>query len=157
MQSRRLKEGELKEACLLIHKAQASWSSASEESLQEISQRIGENLQHKRLWVAIEAGELVGFGGWVPELLSHTPRPKAGPQDAHLLALYAIKPRQGIGQRLHRAIVYEASEQGMRHMRLWTPGEIKATRIFYEKLGYKASGRTLHFKGLERVEYCRVI
>lgn len=46
MQSRRLKEGELKEACLLIHKAQASWSSASEESLREISQRIEESIDN---------------------------------------------------------------------------------------------------------------
>jgi GNAT superfamily N-acetyltransferase len=78
---------------------------------------------------------------------------------AHLWQLF-VAPRwwvSGLAVRLMNAAVEAAREQGFAHIRLWTPGDQRRARRFYEREGWTAPRPPEHDPvfGIATVEYVR--
>ena len=87
-----------------------------------------------RMWVATDAGALVGCVGLRPH----------GPDVVELKSLYvrAAARRRGLGARLTRLVEDEARRVGSSRVDLWSDSRFLDAHRFYSRLGYRRTGRT---------------
>lgn len=132
---------------------QLSWGGAS-ESKAELEERLGAAKTGKKTLV-IKDSTPAAFSMFLPEKHSYNPRPKARDDSAHLAAFYLQTDYWGSGLALELMewTAEEMLRSGFVQARLWTPAVAERARAFYEKEGWKESGRTFVFADLVRVEY----
>jgi len=99
------------------------------------------------LWVAVAAGEVIGFSTLL------TPEPPAS--HPHELGALYVDPshwRSGFGSALIRRAIDAAHGGGATQMTLWVLDTNITARRFYERAGFRCSGET---RVVERSEYSR--
>ena len=105
-------------------------------------------LEEMCLFVAVaETGEIVGTVGY--KLLDE--------EEAHLRGM-AVPPEyqgSGVAQRLLEAVEAELRLRQCRRISLGTTQPLKRAASFYEKNGYRASGRVSDFFGMPLYEYVK--
>ena len=109
---------------------------------------MARRLEEMCLFVAVnEAGEIVGTVGY--KLIDA--------EEAHLRAM-AVPPAHqgsGIAQRLLEAVESEVGLRRCRRISLDTTRPLRRAASFYEKNGYRSSGRVSDFFGMPLVEYTK--
>jgi GNAT superfamily N-acetyltransferase len=87
-----------------------------------------------RMWVATRADVLLGCVG---------SRPRGrGVVELKSLYVHARARRGGLGSRLTRLVEGEARSAGARRIELWSDTRFLDAHRFYQRLGYRRTGRT---------------
>jgi ribosomal protein S18 acetylase RimI-like enzyme len=91
-----------------------------------------------------------------PEAASFEPS-RTSTDSAHLSALFALPESHGsrAAQKLHDHLLVALEHAGYRTVRLWVPERAAQARRFYEKNGWKPTGKTTTFAGISRLEMRR--
>ena len=105
-------------------------------------------MEEMRLFVAVsDAGEIVGTIGykWIDT------------EEAHLRGMAVLPEHQGSGiaQRLLQAVESDLRQGTCLHISLGTTKPLKRAASFYERNGYRTSGRVSDFFGMPLVEYTK--
>jgi peroxiredoxin/GNAT superfamily N-acetyltransferase len=106
-------------------------------------ERLAERLAADDVWslLAFEGGEVAGH----VSIAERSPSPLLAPPPGHAkLWQIFVRPRwqgSGLATRLVRAAEREAIERGFAFIALWTPRDHARARRFYEREGWRASGR----------------
>jgi GNAT superfamily N-acetyltransferase len=109
---------------------------------------MARRLEEMCLFVAVtEAGDIVGTVGY--KLIDA--------EEAHLrgMAVPPMHQGSGIAQRLLEAVESEVGLRRCRHISLGTTEPLKRAASFYEKNGYRPSGRVSDFFGMPLHEYTK--
>jgi ribosomal protein S18 acetylase RimI-like enzyme len=102
--------------------------------------RFADHLGHlppeRRVWVAEQGGEVVGFASTGPS------RDEDAPKAAEIYAIYVLPHLygRGIGGRLLRHAVEDLRARGYREVLLWTLATNVSAQRFYEREGWRADG-----------------
>jgi GNAT superfamily N-acetyltransferase len=100
----------------------------------EVNERYVESLHHLPAWVAVDAGEVVGFAA----LLSHTPRSA----EISVMAVDPGRHRCGFGSALVSAVEAWCRDNGVTWLHVKTRGpstyddDYERTRHFYTAIGF---------------------
>jgi ribosomal protein S18 acetylase RimI-like enzyme len=111
---------------------------------------VRERLARMRVLVAVgEAGEIVGTIGYA----------MSGPGEGHVRGM-AVRPEQqgsGVAQRLLEAVEAELRARGAARITLDTTPPLARAISFYERNGFRASGRVSDFFGMPLFEYVKIL
>lgn len=120
---------------------QASFDAYPLGTRREVWRREAEGIAGRRLFVAVQGGEVLGFANLGPYRVQPHEPPGQGAGEAELMALY-LRPgqqRRGIGRALWAAVLAEARAQGCPALRLWVIAGNPAER-FYAAMGARPVG-----------------
>jgi GNAT superfamily N-acetyltransferase len=123
---------------------------------------LDERLANPGVWslIAFDGDEVAGHVALAADT-PPTPQMAAPPGHAKLWMIFVRPPWQGTGlaPRLMEAVEREAIERGFARMALWTPRDNARARRFYERAGWRPSGREYDENpmGLPVVEYVRTL
>jgi GNAT superfamily N-acetyltransferase len=123
--------------------------------------RLRARLERPDVWVviALDGAETAGHAG-LSSVTGEEPAP-APPGSIYLWQMFVRPSRHGTGaaRALMAAAVAEAGRRDCSGMLLWTPRGARRARAFYEREGWRATGRSHERSpsGLPTVEYSRVL
>jgi putative acetyltransferase len=123
--------------------------------------RLRARLESPGVWavIALDSGEPAGHAGISPIT---TEEPRSPPSGGIYLWQMFVRPRwqgTGVARALMAAALAEAGDRGYSQMLLWTPRGAQRARAFYEREGWRATGRAHErsHTGLPTVEYRRAV